>query len=274
MTLAMSAKHCIVTGGSGGIGQAIAASLVADGASVTIIARDGRRLKETAGQLGAEALPCDLARQAEVRRAAAALTKKPIDVLVLNAAIIAPTRTTTADGIETTLAVNHLAPYLLTRLLAPHLSSSARVVVLGADPRLLARTPVDLDDLQSQARFSSSGSYMRSKNMNVMFAYALARRLAGREIPVNAAHPGVINTGLARNTRGLLRLMTALARPFVPNATAGADTPIWLASSPEIKTTGGFYKNRKRVRTASHTLDVARQERLWQASAALVGLDP
>ncbi|MGY6553526.1 MAG: SDR family NAD(P)-dependent oxidoreductase [Wenzhouxiangella sp.] len=270
----MSGRHCLVTGGSGGIGRAIAASLIAGGASVTIIAREGQKLDQSAAQLGAEALPCDLARQAEVRRAATALVNQPIDVLVLNAAIIAPSRSTTADGIETTLAVNHLAPYLLTRLLAPHLSSSARVVVLGADPRLLARTPVDLDDLQSKARFSSSGSYMRSKNMNVMFAYALARRLAGREILVNAAHPGVINTGLARNTGGLLRLMTALARPFVPYATAGADTPSWLASSPELTTTGGFYKNRKRVRTAPHTLDVARQERLWQESAALVTMDP
>jgi NAD(P)-dependent dehydrogenase (short-subunit alcohol dehydrogenase family) len=274
MTRAMTGKNCIITGGSGGIGAAIAARLIADGADVTILARDTPRLDAAARRLGADALPCDLARLEDVRAAAARLAAQPIDVLVLNAAIIAPRRSMTLDGLESTLAVNHLAPYLLTRLLVPHLTASARIVVLGADPAMLARTPVDLDDLQSERTFSSSGSYMRSKNMNVMFAYALARRLGEGGVLVNAAHPGVIRTDLASNTTGLLRLMTTLARPFVPDANSGADTPAWLASSAEVTSTGGFYKKRKRVETAGHTRDPGRQEALWQTSARLVGLDP
>ena len=110
--------------------------------------------------------------------------------------------------------------------------------------------------------------------MNVMFAYALARRLGDSGIPVNAAHPGIIRTELARNTTGLLRLMTRFARPFVPDADAGADTPAWLASSPAVTSTGGFYKSRKPVETARHTMDAARQEALWQKSSELVGLEP
>ena len=115
---------------------------------------------------------------------------------------------------------------------------------------------------------------MRSKNMNIMFACALARRLGDIGILVNAAHPGVIRTDLASNTTGLLRLMTTLARPFVPDADTGADTPFWLASSAEVTTTGGFFKRRRRQATAGHTLDVARQEELWRKSAQLVSLGP
>lgn len=272
MTRAMTGKNCIITGGSGGIGAAIAARLIAEGADVTILARDTPRLDAAAKRLGADPLPCDLARLDDVRAAAARLAARPIDVLVLNAAIIAPRRSMTLDGIESTLAVNHLAPYLLARLLLPNLTRCARVVMLGADPAMLARTPVDLDDLQSERAFSSSGSYMRSKNMNVMFAYALARRLGEGGVLVNAAHPGVIRTDLASNTTGLLRLMTTLARPFVPDANAGADTPAWLASSAEVTSSGGFYKKRRRVETAWHTQDPGLQEALWQKSAVLVGL--
>lgn len=273
MTADMRGKHCVVTGGSGGIGQAIARRLAAQGASVTILARDTPRLAAAAAGCGAAALPCDLADLSDVRRAAAELAQTRIGVLVLNAAIIAPTRALTVDGIETTLAVNHLAPYLLTRLLEPQLAPAARIVVLGADPAMLSRTPVDLDDLQSERAFSSSGSYMRSKNMNIMFAYALARRLGDSGILVNAAHPGVIRTDLASNTTGLLRLMTTIARPFVPDAETGADTPFWLASSAEVTTTGGLFRKRRRQATAGHTLDVARQEELWRRSAQLVSLD-
>lgn len=272
MTQTMKGKNCIVTGGSRGIGQAIAAGLIEAGADVTILARDTPQLADAAKHIGARALACNLASLQDVRLAATELNIRPIDVLVLNAAVISPTRRTTIDGIETTLAINHLAPYLLTRLLEAYLTPSARVVVLGADPGMLARTPVDLEDLQSERSFSSSVSYMRSKNMNIMFTYALARRLADRGILANAAHPGVIRTDLARNTKGLLRLMTTLARPFVPDAHTGADTPTWLATSSAVTASGGLYKKRRLVKSAPHTLDLERQEALWRESARLVGM--
>jgi NAD(P)-dependent dehydrogenase (short-subunit alcohol dehydrogenase family) len=272
MIVPMGDKRCVVTGGSRGIGRAISARLAETGADVTLIARESRDLHEAAHAMSATALPCDFTKLDDVRSAAARLSHKPVDVLVLNAAMIAPRRIITVDGLEMTFAVNHLAPYLLTRLLMPRLSEGARIVIMGADPVLLARTPVDLEDLQSQRRFSPAVSYMRSKNMNVMFAYALARRLGGRRILVNAAHPGVINTGLADKTTGLLRLLTKLASPFVPRASVGADTPVWLATSADIRSGGDFYKKRKRVSTARHTTDPARQEALWGASAQIAGV--
>lgn len=269
----MVGKRCVVTGASRGIGQAIAARLAEAGGDVTLMARAGSNLDDAARQLSATALPCDFSSLVEVRRAAQSLSREAVDVLVLNAAIIAPERRITRDGFELTFAVNHLAPYVLTRLLLPVMAEGARIVVLGADPVLLARTPVDLDDLQSERRFSSSVSYMRSKNMNIMFAYALARRLADRRISVNAAHPGIIRTGLADNTTGLLRLMTRLASPLVPPAEVGADTPVWLATSAEVQGSGGFYKKRKQVNTAGHTTDQARQDTLWHKTALLAGME-
>lgn len=269
-----SRKRCIVTGGSGGIGEAIAARLLAEGNDVTIVARESPRLEAAQMRLGprASALACDFASLDSARHAAGVLAERPIDVLVLNAAILPAERRLSPDGIEETLAVNHLAPYLLGRLLVPYLAPAARVVVVCADPAMLARTPVDLDDLQSARSFKPSIAYMRSKNMNIMFSYALARRLDYNGVLVNAAHPGIIRTSLARNTTGFMRLMTTLARPFVPDAATGADTPAWLASSAEVTTTGGFYKKRRAVPTAAHTRDVERQEKLWRQSAELVGL--
>lgn len=269
------ARHILVTGGSGGIGEAIAAGLIANGAEVTILARGGDRLKRACSTLGSKAtgLACDLALQSDVRSAVAALAGRPIDGLVLNAAIVPARRTLTSEAIEETLAVNHLAPYLLTRLLMDRLAPAARVVVVGADPKLLARAPVDLDDLPFENDFNPVSAYMRSKNMNAMFAYALARRLKGRGVLVNAAHPGIIATSLARNATGLLRIATSLARPFLKDTNVGADTPLWLATNPAIATTGGFYVRRKLVETADHTRDQKRQERLWELSAQMVCLE-
>lgn len=113
---------------------------------------------------------------------------------------------------------------------------------------------------------------MRSTNMNVMFAYALARRLDRRRILVNAAHPWVIRTGLADQTSGLLRVMTKTASPFVARASVGSDTPGWLATSADIRSSGGFFKKRKRVSTAAHTTDPARLETFWRKSAEMAGL--
>ncbi len=207
--------------------------------------------------------------------ALAALEREPVDRLILNAALIPAGRRLTDEGIEETLAVNHLAPYLLGRLLLPRLAPGARIIVVGADPRMLAREPVALDDLAFERDFSPVRAYMRTKNMNAMFAYALSRRAAPREVRVNGCHPGVIRTSLARNTGGWLGALLTVARPFLPRAETGADTPAWLAWSDEpAKASGRFFVKRREVGTAPHTLDEARQEALWAASAALVGLPP
>ena len=276
----MKPRHVVITGASGGIGEAIARTLLVRGQEVTLVARAGDRLQAAAQRLRSAAAPArvhvqaaDLALQSEVHDLASALATRPIDALVLNAALMPGARRLTAEGVEETLAVNHLAPYLLTRRLLPGLASGARIVVVGADPSMLARAPVDLDDLGFARGFSATRAYMRTKNMNAMFCYALARRLAGSGITVNAGHPGVIRTDLARHARGPLGLLLTLMRPLLPGPDVGADTPAWLADADELQAVHGrFFVKRRAVATAAHTLDPERQERLWQASATLVGL--
>lgn len=282
-------KHAVVTGATGGIGTAIARRLAEQGCTVTLVGRGEQRLRDAAERIRA-AVPgaelrqerADLAVLDEVRDLASRLARDPLpDIVVSNAAVIAPVGDRTAEGLPRTLVVNHLAPYLLLRsLVEPIGPRPARFVVVGASPSGLARVPVDVADLASERGLGWPPSmrpfvaYARTKNMNAMFVYALARRLAGTNITVNGAHPGIIrDTGLGSDGRGALKLFAAALRPFSPGPDTGADTPAWLATDPGLDgVSGRFYVRRTAVPTAPHTTDPARCDRLWDESARLSGV--
>jgi NAD(P)-dependent dehydrogenase (short-subunit alcohol dehydrogenase family) len=287
-------SRAVVTGATNGIGEAIALRLASEGMTVVLVGRSERRLSE-ARQRILTAVPeaplrlerADLALVADVRKLAGRLADDPVpDVVVSNAAVIADLDDRTPEGIQRTLAVNHLAPYLLLRsLVEPIGDRPARFVVVGGDPGGLRRVPVDLDDLESRSGLGPIPSvrpfvaYARTKNMNAMFVYALARRLEDTRITVNGAHPGVIKgTRLGSDTaRGVLRAFSAATqlRPRAPGPEAGADTPAWLATAPEVDgVSGAFFVKREQVKTAPHTTDPERCDQLWEESARLVGLAP
>jgi NAD(P)-dependent dehydrogenase (short-subunit alcohol dehydrogenase family) len=284
----------IVTGATSGIGEAIARRLAREGHQVVLIGRDDARLRSARDRI-AEAAPgadlelerTDFALLDEVRALAVRLSAAPpADAVISNAALVAPPARRTPDGLPRVLAVNHLAPYLLLRALAETLGGRrARFVVVGADPVGLARVPLDLDDLTFTRPepldvpevLHPFVAYARTKNMNAMFVYALARRLAGSGITVNGAHPGIIGgTGLDREAPGVAAAVAELFQldpADLPGPDTGADTPAWLATSPDVEgVTGRFFVDRTAVETAPHTTDVTRTDRLWDASAALVGL--
>jgi NAD(P)-dependent dehydrogenase (short-subunit alcohol dehydrogenase family) len=291
----MSARmKAVVTGATSGIGEAIARRLAAEGMTVVLVGRSERRLGDTRQRI-LTSVPdadlqlerADLALLADVGTLAERLGEGASpDVVVSNAAVIADLDDYTPEGIQRTLAVNHLAPYLLLRsLVEPIGDRMARFVVVGGDPRGLRRTPVDLEDLHSRSRRGLGPirsvrpfiAYARTKNMNAMFVYALARRLEGTQISVNGAHPGIIkHTRLGLDTaRGALRAFSAIVHlnPFGPGPDVGADTPAWLATSPEIDgVSGAFFVKREQVLTAPHTTDPERCERLWEESARLTAL--
>ncbi|WP_220131190.1 SDR family NAD(P)-dependent oxidoreductase [Streptomyces sp. PT12] len=287
-------QRAVVTGATSGIGEAIVRRLAEASATVVMVGRAEERLEQARRRVHA-AVPhadlrterADLSLLSDVRALAKRLDEQePPTIVISNAAVIAPVADVTSEGLQRILVTNHLAPYLLLRSLVATVGERpARFVVVGASPTGLTRAPVDLDDLSCSTgrglgpipSFRPFVSYGRTKNMNAMFVYSLAERLAGTRITVNGVHPGIIKgTRLGHDAqRGTLRLMTRALRPFSGRPDAGADTPVWLATSPDVENvTGRFFVKRAQVTTAPHTTEPARLDRLWEESAHLTGLPP
>jgi NAD(P)-dependent dehydrogenase (short-subunit alcohol dehydrogenase family) len=277
----MSGKTVLVTGGTGGIGLATAAGLAGLGARVGIVGRDRTRAEAAAEPVrraggDVDVFAADLSSQREVRLLAQeVLTAYPrLDVLVNNVGGFWANRHTTEDGLERTFAVNHLAPFLLTNLLLDRLRSSApaRVVTVSSGAQAMGR--IDFEDLQAEHDYSGQRAYNQSKLANVMFTYELARRLEGTGVTANVLHPGVVRTAFAQEDSGRwMRLLLPLARPFMKTPARGADTSIYLASSPDVSSTSGCYFADSRPKDSSRaSRDTAAAARLWSVSAQLVGL--
>ncbi|MCY3944698.1 MAG: SDR family NAD(P)-dependent oxidoreductase [Anaerolineaceae bacterium] len=282
----MQGKVVLITGATNGIGRAAALALARRGATVAVAGRSQQRLDDTLAMLRAESgveavsgLLADLSTQAGVRQLADAFREQHdrLDILLNNAGANFRERADTADGLERTFAVNHIAYYLLTRLLLDLLQASApaRIVNVSSEAHRQQRT-FDFDNLDGRKRWGmfGFGAYSQSKLANVLFTRELARRLEGSGITVNSMHPGVVNTGLFQNVGGIGGLVLgALAPVFMKTPEQGADTLIWLATAGEMEGRSGGYYDRRRLRepsAAAQDDDAAR--RLWALSAELCGL--
>jgi len=278
----MNGKVCVVTGATSGIGKAAATALARMGAQIVLVGRDQGRTEATAAEIGANAaVPpkaeiADLASMEQVHALAGRLgSLERIDVVVNNAGLVLGERRVTEDGFEHVFAVNHLAPFLLTNLLVPKLTGSApaRVVTVTSDAHSAAN--LDLDDPNLEHGWDSWRSYANSKLANILFTRELARRLDGTGVTANCAHPGVVRTGFGREGKPLLRLGTTIARPFFLSPERGADTIVYLASSPDVAgETGGYYVKRQRREPSAAARDDAAARRLWDISEKLTGLTP
>jgi retinol dehydrogenase 12 len=275
-------KTVVVTGASSGIGSAAAVELARLGADVVPVGRDAGRLAQTAAQIRKanpaatpEPLQAEFASLDEVRRLADELLRRHsrIDVLVNNAGLVSGRRSVTPDGNETTFAVNHLAPFLLTNLLMERLRSSSpsRIVTTSSDAHRSGL--IDLDDLQGERRWSSWKAYSNSKLANVLFTRALARRLEGTQVSANCLHPGVIRTRLGRSSGGLFGAGWRVAGLFFRSARRGAATIVHLAASEEGgRVSGGYFVESRLATPSLQAQDDELGERLWQASERLTGL--
>jgi NAD(P)-dependent dehydrogenase (short-subunit alcohol dehydrogenase family) len=283
MNKTMAGKTVLITGGTGGIGKATAIGLARLGARVGITGRDRARaeaaaddIRTASGNPAVDVYVADMSSQAQVRRLAQeVLDAYPrLDVLVNNVGGFWNTRHITANGLEHTLALNHLAPFLLTNLLLDRLRASApaRIVTLSSGAQAMGR--IDFDDLQGERSYSGQRAYNQSKLANVMFTYELARRLEGTGVTATVLHPGVVRTAFgAEDPARWQRLFVPLVRPFMKTTEQGAETPIYLASAPEMNgVSGRYFANRKPKQSSNASYDLAAQARLWQVSGELVGL--
>jgi retinol dehydrogenase-14 len=276
---AMGEKICLITGATSGIGRATAMGLANMGASVVMVGRDRGRgedalaeIKEKSGNASVDLMLADLSSQEEIRRLADEFKEAypRLDVLINNAGVIRSERITTQDGLETTFAVNHLAYSLLTKLLLDVLKASAPSRIVNVASGDHSNGTIDFDNLQGEKEYKGPKAYSQSKLATVLFTYELARRLEGTGVTANCLHPGVVGTNLGSGVSGVFGFMVRALTPLMKSPEKGAETSVYLASSPEVEGLSGRYfvkKAEARSSDVSHDERIAR--RLWKVSADL-----
>lgn len=267
----------LLTGATRGIGRAAAIELSRQGIEVALVGREAERVKAIAQEAKAAGggAPihehvADLTLMADVRALAVEVGERyeHIDVLANNAGALFASRKETSEGLEQTLALNHLAPFLLTNLLRDRLDGG-RVVTTASDAHKGGR--LDLDDLQSEKSYAAMRVYGTSKLCNILFTRELAKRAP--ELHANCFHPGVVRTGFGKNENGIWKALTTLGAPFFRSPQRGARSLVWLSLSDEAAALTGEYVQDEKVLTPSaQAQDDTLAEGLWERSAELVGL--
>ena len=280
----MKGKTCIITGATSGIGFETAARLGALGARLVLIGRNRHRgevalarLRSRVPGITAEMHYADLSRVDDIVRLSRTLleTAKRIDVLLNNAGGIFARRETAPDALERTFALNHMGYFRLTALLHRRLvaSAPARIVSVASEAHRGAR--LNFNDLQCTSNYSGWKAYQRSKLANILFTRELARLLQGTGVTANCLHPGFVATGFGDNNRGIWGYGIAIAKwlSAIP-VERGAETPVYLSSSPDVGSTTGKYFDKCRERTPdSPATDDRAAARLWEVSEKLAGFN-
>lgn len=279
----MSGKVCLITGATSGIGEVTAREIAKMGGIVVITARTQKKaalaidkIRAASNSVTVEGLVGDLSSQVDVRSIAAEFNRSydRLDVLINNAGAVYLRRSESVDGIEMTFAGNHLAPFLLTNLLVDVIKRSAPARIINVSSNAHEGQVIDFDDLQCQQNYQFMRAYGKSKLANILFIYELDRRLGGSAVTVNALHPGFVGTNMGANNGCLVKLFLPITRLWGISPDEGAETSIYLASSPEVEGVSGEYFYRKRPMPSSQfSHDVEAAQRLWQVSAEMTGLD-
>ena len=281
-TQLLSEKICLVTGSSRGIGYETAAGLAGLGAHVIIVSQNHERAKDAQHRITAEFgedaarfYVADLSVQAQVDQLTQNIIQdySRLDVLINNVGGWFSKYQESADGIEMTFALNHLSYFTLTGRLLPLLqkNSPARIINVSSDAHRQAKG-IQFEDIQFQHKYRVFSAYAHSKLANVLFTYELARRLKGTDLTINALHPGFVKTQLYRNFGLMTPLVNLLADLFGKNAVEGAQTSIYLASSPEVAgITGKYFSDCEPQDSSPASYDVSQAKRLWELSEEMTG---
>jgi NAD(P)-dependent dehydrogenase (short-subunit alcohol dehydrogenase family) len=278
----MKDKVVVITGGTSGIGEVAAETLAQMGARIILVARNKSRAEATIVRLrrsgpgiAHSVYFADLSRLAEMKRLAAEIADREprIDILINNAGALFGTRRLMEDGLEYTFAVNHMSYFVVTKGLRDRLLASGGARIINTASAAHQRATLDFDDLQSAKNFRAVTAYGRSKLCNILFTRQLARSLQGTDVTANCLHPGFVATRFADESGGLISRFAWLAKFFAISPAEGAQTIIYLASSPEVANVTGqyFYKCRPTTPSAP-ALDDRAALALWERSAALADI--
>jgi NAD(P)-dependent dehydrogenase (short-subunit alcohol dehydrogenase family) len=275
----MKGKTVVATGATSGIGEVAVLALAGLGARIVFIARDEGRAQATMRKLEAKAPGLDhrvhlanLSSMAEARKVGEAIAKSEprIDVLINNAGALFSHRRVTPEGLELTFALNHMAYSVLTEALREKLIASVPARIISTSSSAHQGASLDFSDLQSANGYGGYKAYGRSKLANILFTRELARRLAGTGVTANCLHPGAVATRFGESSGGWVGRLLPVLRLFFISPEKGADTIVYLASSPEVeKTTGEYFVKRKIMEPSAAARDDAAAKRLWEASEVL-----
>jgi NAD(P)-dependent dehydrogenase (short-subunit alcohol dehydrogenase family) len=282
MQNAAQGKVIVITGATSGIGQIAASELAGAGARLVLVARDRARadrmlanLRERGSNQVHRAHIADLSRIAEVKRVGSeiAAAEPRIDVLINNAGNVFGRRQLTEDGLERTFATNHVAYYVLALLLRDRLVAAAPARIVNTASAAHRGEKLDFDDLQSAKGYRPQSVYGRTKLCNILFTRSLARRLAGTGVTVNCLHPGFVRTNLGQRDGGLFANMVRMAFLFAGRPERGANTIVYLATSPAVaEVSGGYFVDGRPATPGAQAQDDASAERLWIATARVTGI--
>lgn len=275
----MDGKVCIVTGATSGIGQITALELAKMGASVVAVGRNAQKgaatlemIKRQSASETVEFLQADLSSQQSIRQLVQAYSDKydRLHVLVNNAGAVYSKRQTSTNGIEMTIALDHLGPFLLTELLLPLLKRSAPARIVTVSSRVHARGHIHFDDLQGEKHYAALQAYSQAKLANILFTYELARQLQGTGVTANCVAPGKVATNFGIDNGGPAALFAKATRFLARSPEKGAETSIYVASSPFIEgVTGKYFFDKMEKQSSKESYDEEIARKLWEVSARL-----
>jgi NAD(P)-dependent dehydrogenase (short-subunit alcohol dehydrogenase family) len=278
----MKGRTCLVTGATSGIGRVVSLELAFRGAALVITGRSAALCSEVRDSIASatgneqvEFLVADLSSQEQIRRLAAEFLEKHenLHVLVNNAGGIFGERMVTEDGLEHTFALNHIGYFLLTHLLLDTLKASAPARIISMTSGAHVPGTMDFDDLQYEKGWRSFPAYARSKVANILFTRELSRRLEGTGITANCVAPGFVSTKFGQSGSPLFSKLMGIIDFVRISPEKGADTCVWLATSPDVEhETGGYFRKRRRKNPSRLARDDEAARRLWKASEEMAGI--
>jgi NAD(P)-dependent dehydrogenase (short-subunit alcohol dehydrogenase family) len=275
----MKGRICMVTGANSGIGKATALGLAELDETVVMVCRNQKwgedareEIREKTGNQSIDLLVADLSSQEAIHQLVAKFERKyqQLHVLINNAGVLLQKRSVTIDGIETTFAVNHLAPFLLTNLLLNTLLAVAPARIINVSSGTHSWAHINLDDLQNENKYDAWTAYSQSKLALILFTYELAKRLKGTNVTANCLHPGIIDT----NIGSIKHVEHPISSKSFKKLRRGAETSIYLATSPEVENvTGKYFIGKNPVKSSTESYNESFAQRLWQVSEKLTKLD-